>query len=404
MNLKEMFNINNRKKNDLFYTILASMVGSAVLQLIAYPVIANHFGIDTVGTILFFMGIIYVVPQAIGHALSNTRLLIRKDQDTTNGDYFLPLLFGAVVSFLSCVAVGYAVTNNLPFSAFYGVFSVLYMLKIYAGVEYRLAMDFKGLFVYYLISAIGYLAGLVLYFVTDLWLMIFLVGEAAALLFICIKGNIFKKVKKVLPSVFVAKTVAPFIWSAFIRDVVAQFDRVIIMPILSPAVVTQYNAVSIVAKTMQVLVSPLNTLMMTYMTQRNWKLVKKTYHAIVMGCLGIGAVFYVLCLAVTPLFIRLFYPSVYDAIIAYSPAINLGLVLLFISSLLMVVLMSQGELKELSIIQTIWGGGYIVAAFLATTSYGLWGLAFATIAANGARFVLLLIVSNWKLKQKYDAR
>jgi len=171
------------------------------------------------------------------------------------------------------------------------------------------------------------------------------------------------------------------------------------MQLLNPAAVTQYHTVSVIAKTLQLLVSPLSTLMMTYMTQRDWTLTKSTYKKIVLGCVGFGAIFYGLCLVITPIFIRLFYPAIYDAVIAYSPLINLGLILLFVSSLLIVILMSQGELKALSAIQTIWGLSYIIIAYFAVSAYGIWGLAHATVAVNAVRLGLVLIISDVKLRR-----
>jgi len=400
--VKELLRQSKKLSKDLFYTILASFVGNAVLQLIAYPVIAKYFGIDTVGNILFFIGIIYIVPQSIGTALSNTRLLLRKDHETANNDYALPLLGGGAISFIICATTGLLVTKSMAFSAAYAVFSIMYMLKIYAGLEFRLTMNFKGYFIYYFISAVGYLAGLGLCFLTGSWLWIFLIGEGAALLYVFIRGNIFNSDKKLLSIKLVIKNGIPFFWSSFIRDCVTQFDRVIIMKLLNPSTVAQYNSVSIIAKTIQLLVSPLGTLMMTYMTQKSWKLTKKLYDRIVLGCIGFGIVFYILCIAVTPVFIKLFYPTVYDAIIGYSLIINLGLIILFTSSLLIVVLMAQGELRALSVIQTIWGLSYIIIAYFAVSAYGLLGLAYATLIISSVRLVLVLWVSNWKLRRNLE--
>ena len=401
MNIAEIFNRRKKLTKDLFYTILASCVGNAVLQLIAYPLIAKQFGIDTVGDILFFMSIIYIVPQAFGHSILNARLLMRKDHETTNGDYSMLLAVSGLCSFVVCAAIGFISTKNILFSAFYGIFSVLYMLKTYGGIEYRLALDFKGFFLYYLISAIGYLAGLSLYFAGGSWLLIFVIGEGASLFYVIAKGNIFKKAQKQLPPGMVGKTTAAFIWTALVRDCVMQFDRIVIMQLMNAASVTQYHAISVIAKTMQLFVSPLCNLMMTYMTQKGWRLTGKIYSRIALGCIGFGVIAYLLCIAVTPVFIRIFYPTVFDAVIQYNLLANLGLIIGFIASLFNVTLSSQGELKTFSAIQTIWGISYIVVAYLATSTYGLWGLVLATVAVNAVRLALSMLMSYLKVRQSF---
>ena len=396
--------IHKRKKitKDLFYTMLAAAVGNAILQLIVYPITARQFGVDTVGYILFFIAIIYIVPQAIGTSISNTRLLTRKDFDTTNGDYSAMLMIGASGSFLICATVSFIFTGEILFSLFFGLFSVIYMFKIYAGVEFRLRLDFKGFFIYYLISAIGYLIGLVLYIISDIWLLIFFVGEGAAVFYVIIRRNILKKDQKKVPFKKIAKTAFTFMWALLVRDCVDQFDRIIIMPILSATSVTQYHVVSVIAKTMQLFVTPLSTLMMTYMTQRDWKMTKKVCIKIVIGCVSFGIIFYGICLIITPIYIKIFYPQLYDSVIQYNFIINLGLIIMFVSSLLNVILMSQGELKIFSTIQTIWGFSYIIIAYFAVTSHGLWGLAYAAVAVNSLRFVLLLVVSFWKMNRGFN--
>ena len=389
---------NIKVKKDFIYTILATSVGSAALQLIVYPVVAREFGIDTLGEILFFIGIIYIVPQAFGNSLANTRLLVRKDCESTNGDYNSHILAGIIVSFLACGVVGFAVTGNLPFCIMYGLFAILYMLKVYAGVEFRLVLNLKGYFIYYLITAIGYLAGLGLYYLTNNWLLIFAIGEGAALVYVAMAGNIFKKEKKNAPPNVVKKTVATFLYTTFIRDGVLQFDKVILMQMLSATAVAQYNAISVVAKTMQVFVNPIVNFMLTYMTRKGWQLTRKINNIIVFGCIGFGAVFYVLSILVAPLYVRLFYPTLYDAVIQYNLMINLGLILWFVSSLVMTVLVSQGELKVFTVVQTIWGLSYIIVVYLAVMSHGLWGLACAMVAVNSGRVGVVLVLAAYKAR------
>lgn len=178
---------------DLFYTIMATVVMNIVLQIIIYPLITHYYGDDVTGEILYFMGFIYIIPQAFGLALSSTRLVVRKNYEPTNADFAHVVAISSVASAVLCGFVAMMDEESVAFVLGYAIFSVLYMLRTYAQVEFRLKLNFKTYFLYYLIISIGYLIGFGLYFLTKQWLLIFIVGEAAAVSYTLLKGTIFKK-------------------------------------------------------------------------------------------------------------------------------------------------------------------------------------------------------------------
>ena len=122
------------------------------------------------------------------------------------------------------------------------------------------------------------------------------------------------------------------------------------------------------------------------------------FKEIMLGCIAFGIIFYIFCIAISPIFIKIFYPSVYNSVIQYNLIVNLGIIVGFVASLLATILMSQGELKALSKIQAIWGISYIVVAPLAVSAYGLWGLAFVTLGLNAIKTILVVTVSYSQLR------
>lgn len=61
-------------------------------------------------------------------------------------------------------------------------------------MEYRLNLNYRRYFIYYFLIGIGYLAGFGIYRLTGQWVWIYLIGEAAALAFVGVTGNIFSSV------------------------------------------------------------------------------------------------------------------------------------------------------------------------------------------------------------------
>ena len=72
---------------DFLYTLLATAVINVATQIIVFPLITRFYGDAVAGNILYFIGFIYIIPQALGTALNNSRLIVRKSCDATNADF-----------------------------------------------------------------------------------------------------------------------------------------------------------------------------------------------------------------------------------------------------------------------------------------------------------------------------
>ena len=373
--------------SDLIYTIGATVVMQLVLQIIIYPLTNKLCGESVTGRILYFIGIIYIVPQALGTSLNSVRLMMRKDHDVTNYDFMPHVAVFSAISAIICGAIGFVDGKDPLFAIAYGLFSVVYMLRIYASVEFRLELKFKGYFLYFLAVSVGYLIGFGLFLLTDIWLLIFAVGETVAVAYIFIRGKLFKNDGKTNLRAKITKTVAIVFASTIVRDCVNQFDKVVIKQSMGEDVVTQYNAVSLIAKTIQMLVQPVSSLILTYLTVKDSTLTKKQLLKFTVIALGCGGAFYCASIVGTPIFIRWFYSSFYDEIIQYNLIVNLGLIAGFISTMFMSILLSQGKTVIQMTIQTVWGIGYIIAAYFFADEYKIWGLALVTLAANLIKLV-----------------
>jgi len=376
---------------DLLYAIGSTVVLNAVLNIAVYPLVNRFSGSDMMGNILYFIGIVYIIPQAAGSALGNARLIVRKTQNASNGDYSGILRVFCAGSALVCAALGLADCGDHVFAALFGLFAALYALRMYAQVEFRLNLRFLGYFLYNVIVSAGYLAGLGLYFLTGQWLLIFAVGEAAALLYSLFRGKIFRKEAGIAKRGQIYKTSVMFLWSVFVRDGMLQFDKVVIKQVLDPTAVTEYHVVSMIAKVVQMLVSPINLLLLSYLTADGASMTRRAFRKFVLYGLVCGAFFYGLCLAGTPIYLKIFYRDIYSQVMPYSLTVNLGLILGFLSNLYIVVLVSQGQTHLYTIIRTAWGAAYVVSAYALTAAYGIQGLIAATIAVNTLHLVAGLV-------------
>ena len=164
---------------------------NAVLQLVITPLLNRVMGAEQLGGLLYITGLVAIICPSVGQALNNSRLVVGRDYAVTNGDYDWVLLgFGGIGS----AAALFMSRNSLesPWMAV-GVL-LMFMLTVfryYGDVEYRLNLNYRRYFIYYLLIGTGYLAGFCVYRLTGQWVWIYLMGEGAALVFVGLTGSIF---------------------------------------------------------------------------------------------------------------------------------------------------------------------------------------------------------------------
>ena len=116
----------------------------------------------------------------------------------------------------------------------FGCLTVFTMWRFYADVEYRLSLNYKGYFLYYLVISIGYGIGIYLSFVTGLWPLALLPGEILGLILVFLKGKSLRwnglPGKKELIST--AKVVFALILSNVMANVIFNGDRLLLKTIL----------------------------------------------------------------------------------------------------------------------------------------------------------------------------
>ena len=158
-----------------------------------------------------------------------------------------------------------------------GVF-LMFMLTVfryYGDVEYRLNLNYRRYFIYYLLIGIGYLAGFGIYRLTGQWVWIYLIGEAAALAFVGVTGNIFHQFFRRSEFFTTALGRGFFLTLSYlITNTTMNMDRLVIKQILGNEQVTQYYVVSLIGKTLVLLIAPINTIVISYLTKRKERLTR----------------------------------------------------------------------------------------------------------------------------------
>ncbi len=387
------------------YTMGGMLLMNGVLQLLIYPLLNRHMGADQMGGLLYIMGLVSILCPSVGQALNTSRLVVRRTHAVENGDYNRSLLlFGSIGSVIA-VLVSSRFMNGAGTVALTLLLLMLTMFRYYGDVEYRLNLNYRRFFIYYLVMSVGYIAGFGLYWLTDVWFLIFLTGEAASLVYVRVTGSVFRRFFVTSDCFKVACSRGFFLMLSYlITNVTLNMDRVALKYMIGNVAVTQYYVVSLIGKTMVLLIAPVNTIVISYLTKREQTLRKKEFGKAVLAGAAVSLVFFMFCQIATPIFVKLLYPDLYEAVQGLVTVVNLTQVLgMFSAFLFILVLTFTGEKWQL-----ILQGGHLILmtglVLLLTVRYGMMGFSLAVLAANILRVLAVTILGFIKLKKQSNMK
>ena len=379
------------------YTIGGALVLNGVLQLLVYPSLAARLGAEANGTVLYIMALVNILGPSIGQALNNSRLVLRRDMDVTNGDYNCTVLIFSAVGIagafvFSRVNAPGTFAPNISAVLTAGLI-LLTVFRYYGDVEYRLSLNYRRYFIYYLLCGAGYAAGFLVFRKSGFWLVIFLAGEAAALAYVTLRGQIFRRFFSVSRFFrpFLTKG-AVLVLSYFVTNLTLNIDRVYLKSALGGEAVTIYYVVSLIGKTLVLFIAPVNTVIISYLTREKARVTRGRFLKFSAVGIAVSVVFFILCEIATPIFIRLFYPNLSEAAAPFITVVTISQILAMLSAYLFIIALTfTGERWQL-LLQTLHLVLVVILITLITPKSGLAGFSAAILAANLIRVAAVILL------------
>lgn len=374
------------------YTILGALVFNGVLQLFIYPTLTARLGAEEMGSVHFILGIAGVLGPSIGQALNTGRLIFRREHSVENGDYTLAVLLFSIIALVPVLPyVAYTAGHRLIFPA--AILTLLTIYRFYGDVEYRLSLKYRHYFYYYLLASAGYILGFLIFRSAERFYLIFLAGEAAALLFVALTGHIFKGFFKTSRAFsLVLRKSALLIGSYLITNITLNLDRLILKNLIGGEAVTIYYVVSLIGKTLILFVAPLNTILISYLTKDRITLTRGQFLKFAGAGGLVSLLFFILCEIGTPLYIHLFYPTLWESSAPLVTVVNLSQILAVFSAYLFILVLTFTREKWQLYLQA---GHFILLILLIlylTPRQGLAGFSMAVLFANALRVGAVLVL------------
>ena len=378
--------------SNTFYTIAGALVLNGVLQLLVYPRLNAEMGAEAIGTVLYITGLVSILGPSVGQSLNTSRLVVRRDYEVSNGDYDVTILLFSLIGIAAAILISIKAIPGNGSRIMTALLILVTIFRYYGDAEYRLNLNYKRYFIYYCLIGAGYAVGYVLYHFGAVWYTIFLLGEGAALVYVAVTGGIFRQFFRLSPNFRVVLSKGcVLVLSYAVTNLTFNIDRLVLKNTLGGAAVTYYYVASLIGKTLVLFIAPINTILISYLTKDRVRLGRRKFMLFSGIGLGVSAVFFLACQVVTPVFVRLFYPDLTEAVSPLLGIVNLTQILSLLSAYLFIIVLTfTGETWQLGL---QCGHLVLLLILIAVMMRGsLIGFSAAVLIANAARIIAVLIL------------
>ena len=390
-----------RMLSDMILNIISNAIPVFVLQFLVQPYIAKALGADENGRYLALMSLLHCAVMITGTTLHTTRLLRERDykENAIIGDFNLFLLISAVVN-LCIICVGSLILNCSPLDiVFIALLSVIWMIKDYVIVEYRLKLTYKRILYNNLLLCLGYVLGIVLYQLIPKWYVIILAGYLLSFTHIFFTTNLLKEpIRQTALLKGSLKVLSILVLTECMAVFVMNYDRFVILALLSGSAVSIYYSATIMGKMMSMLSAPVSNVILSYLVDKK-ELSKRAYHIVWGISISSGFVLYVFCVIVSPWILMLLYPDWASESIKLI-YITCGIALFdYIRSIIKPFILRFCSIHFQYILKGIQTVLYGVFGFLSLKFFSLKGFAICNMSIGVLLCIMMFVVGETQLNK-----
>ena len=388
-----------RVTKDFLVSILSSVVYTFARQIVVFPLLAYRLTEDTYGTLLTVIGLANVCTALLGSCLNNLRLIrdsLYQDRELA-GDFNILSAAGCAVSLVFAAVLWRMFRCSGTTALLLALWLPVSNLYQYALVFFRLKLDFRRTFLANVLVSLASAAGALAFATEELWPLVFLLGDAAGLVYTAIVTPFLREPFRHTPLLGESvRMLAAIMLSGLVGNLLLYADRMIIYPILGPESVSYYSTASFFGKSAGVVLTPIAGVLLSYFAQRDFRPSRRLFFQINGLSLGCLAVFFLFCWLLAPWFTRLLYPLLYDGAAPYILLANLGAILSIAGNMAQPMILRCCHPRWLLWVQLLYGGSYLLSAVALMPQWGLYGFCWASILSNGLRLLALYALGYWK--------
>ncbi|WNF90841.1 lipopolysaccharide biosynthesis protein [Vagococcus fluvialis] len=393
-----MENKKNKIIGDMFLNLVSSLLLTSVLQLAVYPILSHNNLVSDFGNILTITGICNAIGIMFGVSLNN--LLLLKNNEFEREVIKSTFLKLTITSTILCLLISQI--SMLPFISFLKtnnylimtIYILLLMFRSFLTVFYRINLNYKLIVKHTIITSLGYLIGLFLYKILNIWGLIFFTGELFSLLFLLMTVPI--KINKndfYLPiNINIRNDFVNFFIASAIANLMLYLDRLLINPILGASQVAVFFAASVIGKLLSLVMQPFSSVMLSYLSKEKvedgYKIFKKSIFIASVS----GAVFFCISFYLTPYLLNILYRDLYQDAMTIYVLCNVLAIINNMSVILQPLTLKFCPTSWQRSIQIIYCISYFCLSIILMRYFGLVGFIIGNILSSIIKLFMIIIL------------
>lgn len=351
---------------------------------------------DDYGLLVTILALLNVVPATLGNVLNNIRLLHETDYQEKNihGDFNLLLIISEVANIIIVGIFAVAYSGNIVFIdvLLTTCVAIVWLLREYFIVAFRLIINYKAILLNNIIMVIGYGVGYGLFLILGQWQIIYLSGYIFSLVYIIAHCSLWKEpVQKTELFKMITSESTMLLIAGLLTRVIIYADKLLIYPILGGTMVAIYYAATIFGKVVSLVVNPVSSVALTYLSKRKSKDNKMFGYTLLIGC-AVCLVGYIACIIISKPVLKILYPDFVDEAMHYILLTTGVAVLTAWISLINPFIMKFFSMKWQIAINGGTAAIYVILSMTLLNFWGLYGFCVGALITYILKLLLMITI------------
>lgn len=389
-------NIKRKMTLDMILNIIAVSVPIIVLQLVIYPLSAEILGAEKYGLMLTIYSVWIMVSNSLGNVLNNIRLIHNEkyEEEGIKGDFTILLkrwsIINIIVVFVAIIV--YYRSFSILHLILGTIVAFLIMLKAYLEVDFRIKLNYKSIVCNNFLQAIGFSIGCFLLVCTRIWEFIFILGYLFSCIFCIVKTDLLKEErKKTKYYKNVNKDSNELIIASLIGNMMNYADKLVLYPLMGGHAVAIYYTATILGKIVGMLTSPINSVILSYISKFGASYKNTMYKALAAGT-GVVVIGYICTMIVGKPVMGVLFPQWVDDVMKYMPITTITVGIMTIIAIIQPFVLKFCEMKWQILIMSCGSGMYFISAIVLWKFFGLMGFCVGTVIGALVKLIIMLTV------------
>ncbi len=398
-------------KQEFIKNFILNAIGFAFItgtvQLVLYPYLSRIMSQADYGVAIMLIGFANLFTAVFGMSLTSVRYRVNTEykEKKLAGD-FNPLFYiGLILNVVFVAVIAMLYKKDISFIDIFLVMliSALSHFRIYFSIHYRLLLNFKKLMIMSLIICAGYLLGIWIANITNVWQMSFIVGELAGAIYVYLTCN---TVKEPLKTTLLFKQTANLYLALIILKALSSIpmyaDRLLIYPLLSSDEVAIYYVAVFFGKTIGAVITPLAGVLLSYYALKK-DMPLKYFVKTTIYILALAVLLVILSMFASGKITGIFYPTIINEAIPYINVANIAIIIFFATTMITPAIIKFCSIKLLLVSRSLSALLYIILSIILIDKFGLMGFCYAMAIANTITLILIVIIGIVSLRKKETA-